>query len=67
MEGAWGKIPASEILPKLGLNPTVAQQADGIRLDPPLSVPTAKTASPAASPAALPPLVLPPPGPAGAG
>ncbi len=66
-EGARGKVPASESLPKLGLNPTVAQQANGIRPDPPVSVPKAKTASPAASPAALPPLVLPPPGPAGAG
>jgi hypothetical protein len=38
------------------LKPVVPQQADGILIDPPESVPSAASASPAASAAAEPPL-----------
>jgi hypothetical protein len=38
------------------LNPTIPQQAAGIRIEPPESVPSAASASPAASAAAEPPL-----------
>ncbi|TML74122.1 MAG: hypothetical protein E6G13_01475 [Actinobacteria bacterium] len=38
------------------MNPTTPQQAAGIRIDPPESVPSAASATPAASAAAEPPL-----------
>jgi hypothetical protein len=38
------------------LNPTTPQQAAGIRIEPPVSLPSAASASPAASAAADPPL-----------
>ena len=40
----------------MGLNPTIPQQAAGIRIEPPESLPSAASASPAASAAAEPPL-----------
>jgi hypothetical protein len=54
--GASGKQPSSGTSPKLGLKPVVPQQADGIRMEPAESVPSAASTSPAASAAALPPL-----------
>jgi hypothetical protein len=54
--GASGKTPSSETSPYVGLKPTTPQQAAGIRIDPPESVPSAASASPAASAAADPPL-----------
>ena len=54
--GASGKQPSSETSPKVGLKPTTPQQAAGIRIDPPESVPSATSAAPSASAAALPPL-----------
>jgi hypothetical protein len=54
--GASGKHPSSGTTPKLGLNPTMPQQAAGIRIEPPESVPSAASASPTASAAAEPPL-----------
>jgi hypothetical protein len=40
----------------VGLSPTTPQQAAGIRMEPPVSDPSAASASPAASAAADPPL-----------
>src|SRR5512133_2714808 len=54
--GASGKTPSSGTSPKVGLKPTTAQQAAGMRIDPPDSVPSAASAKPAASAAAEPPL-----------
>ena len=42
--------------PKVGLRPNVPQKADGMRIDPPPSVPTASGTMPAATDAAAPPL-----------
>src|SRR5699024_36569 len=42
--------------PVLGRNPYTPQNAAGMRTDPPVSVPSAKSTSPAATAAALPPL-----------
>ena len=52
-EAASGKQASSETRPQVGLNPTTAHQAAGIRIEPPESVPSARSASPAASAAAL--------------
>jgi hypothetical protein len=46
----------SETSPCVGLKPTIPQHAAGIRIDPPVSVPSAASTSPAASAAADPPL-----------
>ena len=54
--GASGKQPLSETSPKLGLKPTIPQQAAGIRMEPPESEPSAASARPATSAAAEPPL-----------
>src|ERR671926_1743712 len=42
--------------PYVGLRPTMPQSAAGWRTEPPVSVPSAQTTSPAATAAALPPL-----------
>ena len=42
--------------PNVGLSPYVPQNADGMRIDPPPSVPTASGTIPAATEAAAPPL-----------
>src|SRR5262245_64388377 len=42
--------------PYVGLNPTTPERDAGWRTEPPVSVPSAHTASPAATAAALPPL-----------
>src|SRR6476660_4055382 len=55
-DGASGKTPSIGTTPKLGLNPTTPQQAAGILIEPPVSVPSAPSASPSASAAAEPPL-----------
>src|SRR5438105_6212499 len=54
--GASGKHPSSGTRPKLGLKPVIPQQAAGMRIEPPLSVPRATSARPAAIAAAEPPL-----------
>ena len=51
-----GTTPVRGTRPKVGLRPVTPQAAEGIRIDPPVSVPTASGHSPAASAAALPPL-----------
>src|ERR1700674_5450690 len=45
-----------DMRPRDGLNPTVPQQLDGIRTEPPPSDPCAKANNPAATAAAAPPL-----------
>ena len=50
------EAPSVETSPKVGLKPTMPQQAAGMRIDPPLSVPSAASAMPATSAAAEPPL-----------
>src|SRR5436305_10602768 len=54
--GASGKQPLVGTRSKVGLKPTTPQQAAGMRIDPPESVPSAASASPAARAAADPPL-----------
>ena len=54
--GARGKQPSSETSAYVGLKPTIPQQAAGMRIEPPESVPSAASARPAASAAAEPPL-----------
>src|SRR5947207_10591421 len=54
--GASGKQPAVGTRSYVGLKPTVPQHADGIRIEPPESLPSAASARPAASAAAEPPL-----------
>ena len=54
-QGASGKQPSIGTSPWLGLNPAVPQAYDGMRIEPPVSVPMLIAASPAASAAALPP------------
>ena len=49
-------MPSVETSPNDGLNPTTPQQAAGMRIEPPESVPSAASTSPAASAAAEPPL-----------
>ena len=44
--------------PKVGLWPTIPQNAAGMRIEPPASVPTARGPMPAATAAALPPLLF---------
>ena len=55
-EGASGMMPSIGIRPWLGLIALVPQQADGIRSDPQVSLPSAPGTIRAASAAALPPL-----------
>ena len=54
--GQRGNTPSSEIEPHRGLSPTVSQQADGRRIEQPVSVASPRSQRPAASAAALPPL-----------
>ena len=58
-EGARGQTPATGTRPQVVLSPTVPQQADGVRIEPAVSVPMAMSTSWAASATAL-PLELPP-------
>ena len=51
-----GTTPSHEISPIVALSPTVPHAADGMRIDPPVSVPSAPKHMPAASAAAAPPL-----------
>ena len=51
-----GTTPSQEISPTVALSPTVPQAADGMRIEPPVSVPSAPKHMPAASAAAAPPL-----------
>ena len=37
--GASGQTPSDEILPQVVLSPAVPQHAEGIRIDPPVSLP----------------------------
>ncbi len=55
-EGASGKQPSIGTSAKVGLKPTTPQQAAGMRIEPPESLPRPTTASPAATAAAEPPL-----------
>ena len=50
------EAPSSDTSPKVGLKPTMPQQAAGIRIEPPVSEPSAASARRAASAAAEPPL-----------
>ena len=52
--GASGKQPSSGTRPQVGLKPTIPHQAAGMRIEPPESVPSATSASPAASAGAVP-------------
>src|SRR5262249_31324019 len=54
-EEAKAISPYRETRPYVGLNPTTPHSAAGCRTEPPLSVPSAHTASPAATAAADPP------------
>src|SRR5207245_4865402 len=54
--GASGKTPSIGTRPNVGLKPTMPQHAAGMRIDPPVSVPSAPATSPSASAAAEPPL-----------
>src|SRR3546814_19670023 len=58
-DGPSGRTPSTEIRPWVGLSPTVPQQAEGVRIDPAVSVPRAMSASPVATATAL-QLELPP-------
>src|SRR5262245_47082769 len=53
--GASGNTPSVETSPYVGLKPTVPQQAAGIRIDQPETVPRAHSARPAATEDAEPP------------
>ncbi len=53
-DGQSGKTPSSGRSPQRGFSPTVPQAADGSRIEHPVSVPIARSTSPAASAAALP-------------
>src|SRR4051794_14807515 len=55
-DGASGKTPSIGTTPKPGLKPTTPQHAAGIRIEPPVSVPSAPSTRPSASAAADPPL-----------
>ena len=61
--GTSGKTPAVDTAPQLGFRPMVSQQAEGSRIEQPVSVPSPRSQRPAASAAALPldepPVVLP--------
>ncbi len=52
--GQSGKTPSVGISPHRGLSPTTSQAAEGSRIEQPVSVPRARSQSPAASAAALP-------------
>ena len=54
-EGDSGQTPSVAIWPRVGLKPMSPVQAAGMRTLPPVSVPSATSASPAATAAALPP------------
>ena len=47
--GANGRTPASGIRPQVVFSPQIPQQAAGIRIDPPVSVPYPTVASPVAT------------------
>ena len=51
-----GTTPSHEISPIVALSPTVPHAAEGMRIEPPVSVPSAPKHMPAASAAAAPPL-----------
>ncbi len=61
--GTSGNAPSSGISPHCDFKPTVPQHADGMRIEPPVSEPSAMSQRPAASAAPLPldepPVVLP--------
>ena len=57
--GESGKTPSTDTSPKVGLSPTMPQYEAGIRIEPPVSVPSAKSQTPAATSAAE-PLLEPP-------
>src|SRR5246127_5433392 len=50
-----GIPPVIGTSPQVGLSPNTPHQADGVRIDPPWSPPSAMVTSPAATSAALPP------------
>ncbi len=52
--GQSGKTPSMAIAPHCGLRPTTSQQAAGSRIEPPVSLPSPSSQSPAASAAAFP-------------
>ncbi len=54
-DGDSGQTPSVAIRPRVGLKPMSPVQAAGMRTLPPVSVPSATSASPAATAAALPP------------
>src|SRR5439155_19870776 len=54
--GASGNTPSIGTSPKVGLSPTTPQQAAGILIEPPVSLPSAPSTAPSASAAAEPPL-----------
>ncbi len=54
-EFAYATRPYRETLPYVGFSPTMPQNAAGQRTEPPVSVPSARSASPAATAAAEPP------------
>ena len=56
---ASGNTPSTGTVPWAGLRPTTPQAAAGMRIDPPVSVPSASGTMPAARAAAL-PLLEPP-------
>ena len=58
-DGASGHTPSREIRPQVVLRPTVPQQADGLRMEPAVSLPMATSTSPSARATAQ-PLELPP-------
>ena len=53
--GASGNTPSIGTSPKVGFSPTQPQHAAGMRIEPPVSVPSAPSARPATSAAADPP------------
>ena len=55
-DGASGTLPCREIRPMVVFSPRTPQNAAGIRIDPPVSVPIANGTMPAATAAADPPL-----------
>ena len=58
-DGASGHTPSSGMRPQVVFSPTVPQHAEGLRIEPAVSLPMAMSTSPAASATAL-PLELPP-------
>ena len=55
-EGASGRTPSIGSAPVVGFSPTTPQNDEGMRMDPPVSVPRAIGTTPPASAAADPPL-----------